>query len=243
MRTPVNLTNVTQTIVEALGISIVTGQFADSRFPKEIEISEKYNAARTVTREAVKMLTSKGLLTSRQRRGTVINDESQWNLLDPDVLRWMLERKFSLGLMIEFTQIRLSVEPGAAALAAARATGAERAAISRAIERMFAAERGEDDPLASDIAFHVAVLDASGNRFYRQLRGMTDTALRFSIRMTNNLKGVRLASAADHKRVADAILAGNEVDAEARMRQLIRSALDLMERLRSEQQNEFRQAN
>jgi DNA-binding FadR family transcriptional regulator len=235
MRAPDSLTNVTQTILEDLGIAIVTGQFIDGKFPKEIELSEKYGAARTVTREAVKMLTSKGLLTSRPRRGTLVNDENQWNLLDPDVLRWTLERKFSLGLMIEFTQIRLSVEPGAAALAAARASGAERAAISRAIERMFAAERGEDDPLTSDIAFHVAVLDASGNRFYRQLRGMTDTALRFSIRMTNTLKGVRLASAADHKRVADAILAGNELEAETRMRQLIRGALDLMMRLQSEQ--------
>ena len=69
-------------------------------------------------------------------------------------------------------------------------------------------EHGDDDPLESDIAFHVAVLQASRNRFYAQLTGFTSTALRFSIRMTNRYKGVRLASVAVHKKVSDAILAG-----------------------------------
>jgi len=61
---------------------------------------------------------------------------------------------------------------------------------------MQAAERGEDDPLESDIAFHVAVLRATKNRFYAQLSEMTATALRFSIRTTNRYKGVKFASVA-----------------------------------------------
>lgn len=234
MRAPGSATSVTETIVQDLGVAIVTGQFDDIAFPRESELSEKYGAARTVTREAVKMLTSKGLLTSRRRRGIVVNDEDQWNLLDPDVMRWLLERKFSWDLLIEFTEIRLSIEPGAAALAARRASGEERAAIDDAIRRMFAADKGEDDPLASDIAFHLAVLQASGNRFYRQHRDMIETALRFSIRKTNALKG-RFASAKDHKRVADAILAGKAEDAEARMRDLIGGALVLMQQVQGEE--------
>lgn len=234
MRPQSSTTNVTETIVQDLGIAIVTGQYDHTVFPKEIELSEKYRAARTVTREAVKMLVSKGLLSSRRRRGTIINSEENWNLLDPDVMKWLLERKFSLELLIEFTEIRLSVEPGAAALAAQRATGSERAAIAESIRRMFAAEHGEDDPLTSDIAFHVAVLEASGNRFYRQLREMIETSLRFSIRKTNDLKGVRLASVKDHKHVADAILAGNVEDAEVKMRRLIQGALDMLIKTRQD---------
>lgn len=159
-------------------------------------------------REAVKMLTAKGLLGAGPRRGTWVQPEDRWNLLDPDVLGWLLERKFSPAVLIEFSEIRLAVEPGAAARAARAAGPAEKAAVSAAIERMQAAERGEDDPLDSDIAVHVAVLRASGNRFYAQLTGLIATALRFSIRTTNRYKGVRLASVADHKRVADAIQAG-----------------------------------
>ncbi len=108
-----------------------------------------------------------------------------WNLLDPDVLRWLLERKFSLELLAQFTEVRLAVEPMAAMLAASKATPAGMAEIRDAIERMRAAARGEDDPLESDIAFHVAVLDATGNRFYAQLEGVIDAALRTSILFTN----------------------------------------------------------
>ena len=228
MRTPTGSTNVTETIVQGLGVSIVTGKFDGVPFPRELELSEMYDAARTVTREAVKMLVSKGLLSSRRRRGIVVNPEDHWNLLDPDVMRWMLERKFSLELLVEFTETRLSIEPSAAALAAGRATTEQRAAIETAIHRMLAAERGEDDPLTSDIAFHIAVLDASGNRFFRQMREMIETSLRISIRKTNDLKGVRLASALDHKQVADAILAGDARGAEVKMRSLIQGALDLI---------------
>lgn len=223
--------NLTYSIVEDLGVAIVTGKYtATNPFPVEADLCTQFGASRSVLREAVKMLTAKGLLGARPRQGTWVQPEESWNLLDPDVLRWLLERKFSLSLLIEFTQIRLAVEPAAAALAARVAKPAEKAAIQNAIARMTAAERGEDDPLNSDIAFHVAVLRASGNRFYSQLRELIETALRFSIRTTNRFKGVRLASVNDHKKVSDAILAGDPATAQTAMRELIEEALDLIRR-------------
>ena len=228
MRSSTKSQNITQHIVQDLGVAIVAGRYTTDQFPTESALSEHYGAARTVLREAVKMLSSKGLLTARPRKGTRVAPEDHWNLFDPDVMRWLLERKFSLDLLIEFTQIRLSVEPGAAFLAAQSATGEARQEIARSIARMIAAEVGDDDPLSSDISFHVAVLQASGNRFYRQLHEMIETSLKFSIRLTNGLKGVRLASVLDHKLVADAILSGDAPEAEKKMRELIQSALDLM---------------
>jgi DNA-binding FadR family transcriptional regulator len=221
--------NITHTIANDMGIAIVTGLYpADHPMQIEAELCAKYKASRSVLREAVKMLTAKGLLSSRPRRGTWVLPESQWNVLDPDVLGWLLERKFSVALLTEFTQLRLTVEPGAAALAARFADAKDKAAIRRAIEGMQAAENGDEDPLAPDIDFHVAVLRASRNRFYAQLAGFSATALRFSIRMTNRYKGVRLASVADHKKVADAILAGKPAAASEAMRKLIQEALELM---------------
>jgi DNA-binding FadR family transcriptional regulator len=221
---------VTQAIVQDLGVGIVTGRFGHTSFPTESALCESYGAARTVLREAVKVLAAKGMITSRPRQGIRIAPEDNWNLLDPDVLHWTLERKFSLPLLIEFTQIRLSVEPGAAALAAVAASDTDKAAIRQAIVRMYAAERGEEDPLASDIAFHVAVLHASNNRFYRQLREMIATALQVSINRTNELKGVKLASARDHDKVAKLIYAGDAGAAAEAMRKLIQGALNLIQR-------------
>src|SRR5450432_3481510 len=172
MSTHVRGQNLTYSIANHIGIAIVTGVYsADNPIPIEAELCRQYGASRPVLREAVKMLTAKGLLGARPRRGTWAQPEDRWNLLDPDVLGWLLERKFSPQLLIEFTEIRLAVEPGAAALATRQAGAPEKAAIEHAIGWMQAAERGEDDPLDSDIAFHVAVLRASGNRFYAQLTG------------------------------------------------------------------------
>jgi DNA-binding FadR family transcriptional regulator len=224
--------NLTYSLVQDIGIAVVTRVYSDKNpFPVEAELCRHYGASRSVLREAVKMLTAKGLLGARPRQGTWVQPEEMWNLLDPDVLRWLLERNFSLSLLLEFAEIRLAVEPGAAALAARVAGPREKAAIEQAIERMFAAGRGEDDPLASDIAFHVSVLRASGNRFYAQLRELIETALRISIRTTNRFKGVKLASINDHKRVADAIVAGNAPKAEQAMRELIQETLDLIKKM------------
>jgi DNA-binding FadR family transcriptional regulator len=221
--------NLTQSIVHDLGAQVVTGVFTPANpFPPESELCRRYGVSRPVLREAVKMLTAKGLLASRPRQGTSVQTEARWNLLDPDVLGWLLARKFDNSLLIEFTQIRLAIEPEAAALAATAAGAREKAALRHAIARMEAAERGEDDPLLSDIAFHVAILNASGNRFFAQLNEFVETALRFSIRRTNLTKGVRLASVADHRLVTEAILGGNADRARALHRDLIRGALDLL---------------
>lgn len=225
--------NLTSSIVEALGAAIVTGVYAaNNPFPIEAELCTQFAASRSVVREAVKMLTAKGLLSARPRRGTVVEPESNWNLLDPDVLRWLLERKFSLELLAEFTQMRLAIEPMAAALATQRGDAAAIAHVADAIERMRAATRGEDDPLDSDIAFHVAVLRASGNRFYVQLREMIDTALRISIRLTNQFKGVRLGNVEDHARVLDAIVAGDSEAARRAMTALLQEVMELIEAAR-----------
>jgi DNA-binding FadR family transcriptional regulator len=229
MRTLPRGKNLTYRIVQDLGVAIVTDTYSAKKpFPVEADLCKQYKASRSVLREAVKMLTAKGLLSARPRQGTWVQPESNWNLLDPDVLRWLLERKFSFALLIEFAQIRLAVEPKAAALAARRADTTAKEAIKTATERMIAAEMGDEDPLESDIAFHAAILRASGNRFYAKLPELIDTALRFSIRMTNRQKGVRLASVADHKKVSDAILAGDGKKAETAMEYMIQETLDLI---------------
>ena len=220
----------THDIVQRLGQEIVCGVYgAQNPFPIEAELCKRLGVSRSVLREAVKMLTTKGLLNARPRQGTWVEPETNWNLLDPDVLRWFLQRKFSPILLLEFTQVRLAIEPMAASMAARLASDEAKAAIVAGLERMMAAERGEDDPLESDIAFHVAILRASGNRFLAQMRDLTDVALRTSIRLTNRRKGVGLASIADHQRVSDAILAGDAEGASRAMRELMLEALVLIE--------------
>ena len=219
--------NLTYALLEAVGKAIVVGGYDDRPFPTEAELAQQYQVSRSVTREAVKMLTAKGLLVARPRKGTTVQPPRAWNLFDPDVLRWMLERKFSLDLLRQFNELRIAIEPMAAVLAAEAASAAGIAAIEAGYQRMVAAEAGDDDALEADIAFHVAVLEASANPFYGQFRDVVRTALRTSIRFTNRFKG-RTASLPQHRAVLTAIEARDAAAAKAAMASLIEDVMALI---------------
>lgn len=220
--------NLTYGLLDRLGRAIVTGEYDNEPFPIEAELARQYGVSRSVTREAVKMLTAKGLLSARPRQGTVVEPTSSWNLFDTDVLRWLLERQFSVDLLKQFNQLRVAIEPEAAALAAHFASDDDLKAITDGLARMIAAEKGLDDTLEADIAFHVAVLRASGNPFYAQFHDVVRTALRTSIRFTNRVKG-RTANVGDHGLVLEMIKARDPDGARRAMRALISDVLDLID--------------
>ena len=220
--------NLTYGMLDAIGRAIVVGDYDGSTFPTEAELAKQHGVSRSVTREAVKMLTAKGLLSARPRQGTIVQPTTSWNLFDTDVLRWLLERQFSIDLLRQFNELRVAIEPEAAALAARVATADDIERVNAGLKRMERAERGDDDALESDIAFHVAVLRASRNPFYAQFRDVVSTALRTSIRFTNRVKG-RTANVADHAAVRDAIAGGNPEKARKAMRALISDVLELID--------------
>ncbi len=219
--------NLTYALLDAVGKAIVVGRYDDSPFPTEADLARQYSVSRSVTREAVKMLTAKGLLIARPRKGTSVQPPSAWNLFDPDVLRWMLERKFSLDLLRQFNELRIAIEPMAAWLAATAADVQGIAAIEAGYQRMVAAEAGDDDALEADIAFHIAILEASANPFYAQFRDVVMTALRTSIRFTNRFKG-RTASLPQHRAVLTAIEQRSPERARVAMSALIEDVMALI---------------
>jgi DNA-binding FadR family transcriptional regulator len=222
--------NLTYRLLDTIGLAIVTGQYETQPFPTEAQLAQTHGVSRSVTREAVKMLTAKGLLSARPRQGTIVRPSETWNLFDTDVLRWMLERTFSVDLLRQFSQLRIAIEPEAAALAAQFGGVEDLVDIDAGLERMIAADRDADDPLDADIAFHIAILKASRNPFYGQFRDVVATALRTSIRFTNRIKG-RNASIADHSAVRDAIFARDPEAARAAMRHLIGDVIELIDRV------------
>ena len=221
--------NLTHGMLDTLGRAIVTGAYDGKRFPTESDLTIQHGVSRSVTREAVKMLTAKGLLSARPRQGTMVQPSSAWNLFDTDVLGWLLDRKFSLELLRQFNDLRLGIEPQAARLAARQADKALHAAIRAGFERMEAAEVGDDDPLEADIAFHGAIMDATANPFMAQFRGVVSTALRSSIRFTNRLLG-HSADLAAHGAVLQAIEQGDGEAAFTAMHRIIDDVLTLIAR-------------
>jgi len=211
-------------------VAIVTREYSkESPFPIESEICAKYQASRSIVREAIKVLNGKGLLIARPRRGTSVRPEKDWNLLDPDVLYWLMQRRFSLSLLKDFTRARIAIEPTAAAEAARTASNAQFTQIALMLDQMQEAADGNADPLESDINFHLSILAASNNPFFYNMSPMIETALYFSIQFTNRQLQQNFASVQEHKVVYDAIASRDPELAAAEMRDLLQRALELME--------------
>ncbi|WP_394171594.1 FadR/GntR family transcriptional regulator [Saccharospirillum alexandrii] len=223
--------SLSQRMTQELGRSIVCGEFnANESLPSEAVLCESFGVSRTAVREAVKMLSAKGLISSRQRQGIRILPEEEWNILDSDLLRWSLESNPSMRVLKEFLQMRIAIEPAAAALAAQNARPERLATIREALERMDQAKSGSpEQALEADIDFHISILYASENRFFIRMRDFTRTALNVSIRHTNVIKSNPGGVVHDHSLVYDAIAEGDAELAKQRMFLLIDEALTFIE--------------
>ena len=166
-----------------------------------------------------------GIADGEQRRDFIYVDDAV------NVLRWLLERKFSLDLLRQFSELRLAIEPTAAAFAAQYPDSPAIAAIEAGFARMKSAAVGEDDVLEADIQFHIAILHATQNPFFGQFEELVRTALHTSIQFTNQFSG-HTANVDQHREVLEAIKAGQGDQARATMYRLIADVLALIHKAR-----------
>lgn len=221
--------NLTQHVTHVLGQAIVQGKYdANGVLPTEADISVEFNTSRSVTREAVKMLTAKGLIASRPRQGIKIQPKNSWNLFDSDVLGWLSSVQPSVALLQEFAQMRQAIEPEAVALAARLGSIDKIFAIGQAvatIEKLLKQKASRQQLINAEVAFHTAILQASGNRFFGQFGDFIQTALQATL--TFRLEGgdENLGDHSLFQRIYDAISRGRQQEGRAAMRELLDSSL------------------
>lgn len=209
-------------VIARLGQQIVAGRFAaGQRLPTEAEFGRKLKVSRPSLREALKALASKGLVESRTRRGTTVLGREQWDVLDPDVLRWMNaapDPEFLIGVL----EARMIFEPAAAKLAAQRATPAQILQIERAFQGMVSSLPQDVEACCQhDLAFHEGIIAAAGNVLLSRLASAIRTALMSVVRISTNARESYENSLVEHGAVAAAIRRRAPDDAENAMRILL----------------------
>jgi DNA-binding FadR family transcriptional regulator len=218
--------SVTEEITNALGKDILGGRYPPgATVPGEEELCETFGAGRSAVREAVKILSAKGLVHTRPRRGTRVRGMRDWNFFDPDVLSWLRETAPARDVIVELFEMRMAFEGEAAALAATRGEPKEIDEIRRAFQAMQAAAGGAADPVTPDAAFHEAILTATGNRLFLPLSALIRTALRFSVPTTNALFGHTVGDLEAHEKVLTAIEARQPDEAREHMRRMLSEVL------------------
>ncbi|GLR37169.1 GntR family transcriptional regulator [Pseudomonas plecoglossicida] len=212
-RQPTSRKSMHATLVQGLGLQIVSGQLAPGqKLPAEASLCEAYAISRPVFREAMRALTAKGLVEARPRVGTLVRPRHDWHMLDPDVLHWLMQATPQQEFFNTLSSVRWVIEPAAAALAATNATPDDVASISEAYQRMEAA-RNHEERLQPDLDFHSRIADATHNDLLAYLCNMLSMALRESVRYSNQRANFDELALPRHKAILTAIQNGDALGA------------------------------
>jgi DNA-binding FadR family transcriptional regulator len=214
-------------IARSIGIDIISGRYAEgAKLPGDAELIPLFAVSRPVLRESVKTLVAKGLLRTKARVGTVVRERAAWNMFDIDVLAWHLDAGIDKRFLRDLADIRLAVEPRAAALAAERRSEADIAELRHSVANMRAASSDAAEFADGDLSLHVAVAKASGNPFMRSIGGVIEAALRASFLLSAPVEASeREIVLASHQLIVDAIDEGDAGEAAAQMTRVILNGL------------------
>jgi DNA-binding FadR family transcriptional regulator len=217
-------------VVREIGMGIVSGTYPqNSILPGDAELMERFQVSRTVLREALRTLAAKGLIQPKARIGTRVRDKASWNLFDPDVLIWHARSGFDPAFLEYLSEMRMALEPEAAALAARRRTPLQLQHIYGWVEKMGTDGVSPAEFVDGDLNFHLAVAAAAGNPFLRSISTLIEVALVQLLTISSPIEEpVRHArSVAAHRLIADAIARRDPEAARAAMIAVVEEGISM----------------
>jgi DNA-binding FadR family transcriptional regulator len=215
-----------QALARELGVAILSGDYAPGEaITGEIEQSEALGVSRTAYREAMRILTAKGLLESRPKAGTHVTPRRRWNLLDPDMLEWMFAGTPDEHFIRDLFELRGVIEPAAAAFAAQRHDAADLARMDEGLAAMRAHGLATAEGQAGDQEFHTALLEATRNEAIISLATSVAAAVRWTTRFKQRRRKRPRDPLPEHVALRDAIAARKPQRARQAMEELLRLAL------------------
>jgi DNA-binding FadR family transcriptional regulator len=165
-------------VVDGLGRAIIAGHLQPGdMLPGKDELCERFGVSYTALREALQTLAAKGLIAAKTKVGTWVLEARHWNMFDKEVLAWQLATGSDPGFVASLFEVRQAFEPVAAALAAKRSSQADLADLRRLMDDMAAAFGDKQRFTDADVAFHLRVLDASGNPIMHSIGALIAAAL------------------------------------------------------------------
>jgi len=197
--------NLSQRTADTLRAEIVEEhiyQFGE-KLPNENVLSEKLGISRTTLREAIHILTSEGILEVRRGRGTFVAEKINQYAKGGVDLQNFSKMKITLRDLYE---TRMIFEPAAAALACKRATDSEIAHILKLGEEC--QQQIRKDPqskkrIASESAFHGAIVKASHNDFLSRFMPMLTQTIEQTFQLNYNLDVIAEDAYKDHILIMD----------------------------------------
>lgn len=187
---------------------------AGQQLPAERVLAERFQVSRNVVREALRSLAAMNVLEIRHGIGVFVASLDIDSLVEPLEFALTLEK----GTFESLTEARLLLEPGIAALAAARASKRDIAVLRRLLEDSEASVAEPTLFLATDIALHNHVVGMSRNPVLALVVQGLGRLARASRELTNASPAMRAQAVVDHGEIVRAIGKREAADAEHAMR-------------------------
>lgn len=193
-----------------------------SRLPTEHALSEEFGVSRPVLRQALRQLREDEIIVSRQGSGSFVKRRPEGLLLNFSPVGSIadIQRTF---------EFRMSIDGEAAYLAARRRTDDDLYRMKTILEQLDQAANAGELNLAADEDFHVAVCEASDNKYFVAARVsmrsniLTGMNLMRNLSMTKPLETLRIVQE-EHYEIFRAIEAGDQETAQKAMRHHVENA-------------------
>jgi DNA-binding FadR family transcriptional regulator len=211
------------TIYEKMIALIIGGHFpARTRLPPELELSARFDVSRPILRMALARLREDGLIASRQGSGSYV-------LRQPDQAVLNFAPISSIADIQNCFKFRIGIEGESAYLAAVNHDEASLASIQKSLSALDRAEMTDALGVTADYDFHLAIAEASGNRFITSTMVSIKEHIAFGMNLTRNLSLMRppdrLAMVQDeHHAIFNAIERREPEQARSRMRAHLENA-------------------
>lgn len=177
-----------------------------AKLPNEFELGQLFGVGRSTIREAVKLLSSKGIVEVRRGSGTYVLTTAPAS--DPLGLRAVQDKN---ALALDLVHVRLLLEPGIAEMAAMNADPEDVDRLRRLCDRVEHKIRSGDRYIEDDVAFHTCIAKCSKNMVVEQLIPIIDTAVMMFVNVTH--KKLTEETVLTHRMIYESIAAHDPIGA------------------------------
>jgi GntR family transcriptional regulator, transcriptional repressor for pyruvate dehydrogenase complex len=223
MLKPIHKNRVSDFAIQQIKQLITSGRLKPGdMLPSERKLMEQLNVSRVPVREALRVLEMMGLVDVKPGKGIFVTAPGD-SLFSP--LRDWLSRQNEA--LVEHFEVRMLIEPRAAALSAARAAASDIRAMRHSLELFTEAyeDRNLVDMIRADARLHQLIADGAGNRTLATLMSTFTTTLLEGWKGSLRTEGRGAKTIAEHTAIVDAIEKRDSAQAETRMRRHLVNAL------------------
>lgn len=134
----------------------------NEKLPTEFELCEQFGVSRTALREALQMLSAKGLISIEKGRGIFVRKITSESVTDP--MHSYLKTRIGASYVLEIIEARRIIEPEIAHSAAINRTEQDIEQMQFEIDQMATFEGPAEELAKFDMNFHLAIAKSTQNR-------------------------------------------------------------------------------